>query len=352
MGSAASAASDAAPPSPSPAQPHGAAPPYGVGLAGILPPKPDGDDKEEEKVDYLNLPCPVPIAKLPVDVYVCALVVVSLKPELFEGLRFDFTKMLTQKFALSHSVLMGSLEVPSQSADVIKVPTSQYEFGANFLDPKLMLIGRLMTDGRLNARVKCDLTENLALKINAQLTSEPHYSQGMFNFDYKGTDYRAQFQIGNNAFYGANYIQSVTPNLSMGTEIFWLGQQRKSGIGFNSRYNTDKMVGTLQVASTGIVALSYVQKVSEKVLTCKYTEVQVSLATDFMYNHMSRDVTSSVGYDYILRQCRLRGKVDSNGVVAAYLEERLNMGVNFLLSAEIDHPKKNYKFGFGMTVGE
>ncbi|KAF7042492.1 hypothetical protein CFC21_052082 [Triticum aestivum] len=336
MGSAASAASDAAPPSPSPAQPHGAAPPYGVGLAGILPPKPDGDDKKEEKVDYLNLPCPVPYEEIQREA------LMSLKPELFEGLRFDFTKMLTQKFALSHSVLMGSLEVPSQSADVIKVPTSQYEFGANFLDPKLMLIGRLMTDGRLNARVKCDLTENLALKINAQLTSEPHYSQGMFNFDYKGTDYRAQFQIGNNAFYGANYIQSVTPNLSMGTEIFWLGQQRKSGIGFNSRYNTDKMVGTLQVASTGIVALSYVQKVSEK----------VSLATDFMYNHMSRDVTSSVGYDYILRQCRLRGKVDSNGVVAAYLEERLNMGVNFLLSAEIDHPKKNYKFGFGMTVGE
>lgn len=336
MGSAASAASDAAPPPPSPAQPHGAAPPYGVGLAGILPPKPDGDDKKEEKVDYLNLPCPVPYEEIQREA------LMSLKPELFEGLRFDFTKMLTQKFALSHSVLMGSLEVPSQSADVIKVPTSQYEFGANFLDPKLMLIGRLMTDGRLNARVKCDLTENLALKINAQLTSEPHYSQGMFNFDYKGTDYRAQFQIGNNAFYGANYIQSVTPNLSMGTEIFWLGQQRKSGIGFNSRYNTDKMVGTLQVASTGIVALSYVQKVSEK----------VSLATDFMYNHMSRDVTSSVGYDYILRQCRLRGKVDSNGVVAAYLEERLNMGVNFLLSAEIDHPKKNYKFGFGMTVGE
>ncbi|XP_062215741.1 mitochondrial import receptor subunit TOM40-1-like isoform X2 [Phragmites australis] len=237
---------------------------------------------------------------------------------------------------------MGSLEVPSQSPDTIKVPTAHYEFGANFLDPKLMLIGRVMTDGRLNARVKCDLTDNLTLKVNAQLTHEAHYSQGMFNLDYKGTDYRAQFQIGNNAFYGANYIQSVTPNLSMGTEIFWLGHQRKSGIGFASRYNTDKMVGTLQVASTGIVALSYVQKVSEK----------VSLASDFMYNHMSKDVTSSFGYDYLLRQCRLRGKIDSNGVVAAYLEERLNMGVNFLLSAEIDHPKKNYKFGFGMTVGE
>lgn len=38
--------------------------------------------------------------------------------------------------------------------------------------------------------------------------------------------------------------------------------------------------------------------------------------------------------------------------VAAYLEERVNVGVNFVLSAEIDHCRKDYKFGFGMTVGE
>jgi mitochondrial import receptor subunit TOM40 len=310
-----------------------APPPYGVGLAALLPPK---EEKVEKKVDYLNLPCPVPFEEIQREA------LMSLKPELFEGLRFDFTKGLNQKFSLSHSVFMGSMEVPSQSTDTIKVPTSHYEFGANFLDPRLMLVGRVLTDGRLNARVKCDLTDDLTLKINAQLTNEPHFSQGMFNFDYKGKDYRSQFQIGNNAFYGANYIQSITPNLSMGSEIFWLGHQRKSGIGFAARYNTDKMVATGQVASTGIVALSYVQKVSEK----------VSLAADFMYNHMTRDVTSSFGYDYILRQCRLRGKIDSNGVVAAYLEERLNMGVNFVLSAELDHPKKNYKFGFGLTVGE
>lgn len=34
-------------------------------------------------------------------------------------------------------------------------------------------------------------------------------------------------------------------------------------------------------------------------------------------------------------QCRLRGKIDSNGCVAAFLEERLNMGLNFILSAEV-----------------
>lgn len=32
---------------------------------------------------------------------------------------------------------MGPMEVPSQSAETIKIPTSHYEFGANFLDPKV-----------------------------------------------------------------------------------------------------------------------------------------------------------------------------------------------------------------------
>ncbi|KAH6814453.1 translocase of the outer mitochondrial membrane 40 [Perilla frutescens var. frutescens] len=267
---------------------------------------------------------------------------VSLKPELFEGMRFDFTKGLNQKFSLSHSVMMGPTEVPSQSSETIKIPTANYEFGANFIDPKLMLFGRVMTDGRLSARLKCDLTDNLTLKGNAQITSEPHMSHGVFNFDYKGSDYRAQFQMGNGALLGASYIQSVTPHLSFGGEVFWAGQHRKSGLGYAARYNTDKMVATGQVASTGMIALSYVQKVSEK----------VALASDFMYNYMSREVTSSFGYDYMLRQCRLRGKIDSNGVVAAFLEERFNMGLNFILSAEIDHRKKDYKFGFGLTVGE
>lgn len=290
-----------------------------------------------EKVDYLNLPPPIPYEEIHREA------LMSLKPELFEGMRFDFTKGLNQKFSLSHSLFMGPTEIPSQSSEIIKIPTAHYEFGANFIDhPQLMLFGRVMTDGRLNARVKCDLSDNLSLKGNAQLTNEPHMSHGMINFDYKGSDYKAQFQLGNGALFGANYIQSVTPHLSLGGEVFWAGQHRKSGIGYAARYNTDKMVATGQVASTGMVALSYVQKVSEK----------VSLASDFMYNYMSRDVTASFGYDYILRQCRLRGKIDSNGVVAAFLEERLNMGLNFILSAELDHNKKDSKFGFGLTVGE
>ncbi|XP_021761841.1 mitochondrial import receptor subunit TOM40-1-like [Chenopodium quinoa] len=307
-------------------------PPTGPAMAA----NPTELPKTEEVVDYGNLPCPLPYEEIHRES------LMSLKPEVFEGMRFDFTKALSPKFFLSHCVTMGPIEVPSQNPEPIKIPTANYEFGANFLDPKLMLIGRVSHDGRLNARLKCDLTDNLTLKGNAMLSSEPHQSQGMGTFDYKGNDYRAQLQLGSGTLIGANYIQSVTPNISLGGEIFWTGQHRKSGVGYAARYNNDKTVATGQVASTGMVALSYVQKVSEK----------LSFATEFSYNHMSKDVTATVGYDAVLRQARVRGKIDSNGCVTGFLEERLNLGLTFLLSAELDHKKKDYKFGFGFTVGE
>lgn len=312
-------------------------------MAGFVPPtatmgaaKVAEVPKAPEHVDYKNLPCPIPYEENHREA------MMALKPELFEGMRFEFNKALSPKFFLSHSVVMGPTEVPSQSTETIKIPTAQYEFGANFIDPKRMLIGRISPDGRLNARVKWDLTDNLIFKGNASLTKEPHMSHGMATFDYKGSDYRAQFQMGSGALWGANYIQSVTPNLALGGEVFYTGQHRKSGVGYAARYSTDKMVATGQLASTGMLALSYVQKPSDK----------VSLATEFMYNYLSKEATTTVGYDYIFRQARVRGKLDSNGCVAAYLEERLNLGLTFILSAELDHWKKDYKFGFGLTVGE
>jgi mitochondrial import receptor subunit TOM40 len=175
-------------------------------MADLLPPltaaQVDAKTKVDEKVDYSNLPSPVPYEELHREA------LMSLKSDNFEGLRFDFTRALNQKFSLSHSVMMGPTEVPAQSPETtIKIPTAHYEFGANYYDPKLLLIGRVMTDGRLNARLKADLTDKLVVKANALITNEEHMSQAMFNFDYMGSDYRAQLQLGQSALIGATYIQ-------------------------------------------------------------------------------------------------------------------------------------------------
>lgn len=81
----------------------------------------------------------------------------------------------------------------------------------------------------------------------------------------QGSDWNGQVKLGNGQFVGVNYLQSVTPNLSLGGEAFWLGQQRKSGAGFAARYVDKEHVATAQVATTGLVSLAYLRRLSEKV---------------------------------------------------------------------------------------
>ncbi|KAK9803219.1 hypothetical protein WJX73_005138 [Symbiochloris irregularis] len=300
---------------------------------GLAPPPP----ATQRLIDYKRLPSPVRYEELQKEAYM------SLKPELFEGLRFDFTKPLNQNFGISHNIFLGNVEVPAQSQSVVKVSHGTYEFGANLISNQgNFMIGRIQTDGRLMGRAKYDINSMFSLKAQLSL-SEPEMSQGMIDIDAKGSDWNSQLKLGNQSFYGLNYFQSVTPHLSMGGEMFWLGKQRKSGVGFAARWQNEfGHTATGQVASTGLANLTYLHKVSDK----------ICLASDFMWNWNMREATASFGYDYIFRQGRLRGRIDTDGKIGALLEERINVAVTFSLSAEVDHVRKDYKFGFGLTLGE
>lgn len=43
----------------------------------------------------------------------------------------------------------------------------------------------------------------------------------------QGKDWNGQLKYGTSNFYGANYFQSVTPQLSLGGEVFYLAEQRR-----------------------------------------------------------------------------------------------------------------------------
>ena len=101
-------------------------------------------------------------------------------------------------------------------------------------------------------------------------------------------------------------------------------------------------VATCQVATTRLLSMSYWHKVSDKVY----------LSADFMWNWGQREAQAALGYDYMLNTGRVRGKIDSSGIMSMFLEERFTQGLNLVLSAVVDHSKNNHKFGVGLTVGE
>ncbi|GMH34710.1 hypothetical protein BSKO_02571 [Bryopsis sp. KO-2023] len=284
----------------------------------------------------LKLPVPVKYEELQKEVFI------SLRPETFEGMRFEFVKPLNSQFMLTHSIFMGNIEIPTQGGPVYKCPVSAYEFGANIVANKMLMVGRMTSEGRMSGRIKFDVNDWMSLKWQAQLVNEPDVSQQMCDIDIKGSYFHGQLKVGSNGFFGANYLQSVTEKLSLGGEVFYMDEQRRSGLGFAARHVDENHIGAAQMANTGMLSLSYLQKIGDK----------ASLAADFLYNSNMKEATTSIGYDYVFQRAHVRGKVDSNGVLSAFLEERLNAAVTFLLSGEVDHKKKDYKFGFGLQLGE
>lgn len=146
MGLTQSHAQAASPPPPpgSPSAPPGAPP-----------------DKPPTRADYMNLPQPVRYEELQREVYM------SLKPDLFDGFRLDITKPLNPNFGLSHSVAMGTADIPTSpmpGAPTTKQSLSNYDFGATLGSEKGLLMGRMHNDGRTSARFKYDVTPYLALK--------------------------------------------------------------------------------------------------------------------------------------------------------------------------------------------
>jgi mitochondrial import receptor subunit TOM40 len=222
--------------------------------------------KEKEKAEapnYLDLPPPLKYEDIQRET------LTALKPEVFEGMRFEVTKPLNQNFFLSHSLFMGNMELSAGPGQMLKAPIGTYEFGANVISEKYMMLGRIATDGRLSGRLKYDIADWIGVKLHMQLSNEPGQSQVMVDTDVKGRDWNAQLKLGNPSFVGLNYFQSVTPTLSAGGEFFYLQSSQKSGVGLAMRHQTsDKHVSTMQIATTGIMSMGYAHKLSEKVRAC------------------------------------------------------------------------------------
>ncbi|EFH68968.1 predicted protein [Arabidopsis lyrata subsp. lyrata] len=299
-------------------------------MADILPPL--TTKQALEKVDNSNLTCPVGYDFLDKEAFNI------LNPDYFRGLYLAYCPgFFDEKLHISST--MGP---------------DHYQLGAYYLDQKLSFYGTVNSHGDLSARMQADITDKLIVHAKTELRNT-HLYQAQVNFEYLALNYRAQFQLGSNSAIGATYIQQfsvqrVTPRLSLGGEFFWASMAQESGVGYAARYETDRMfwwdseeeeeymVASAKVVSIGRVIMTYVQKISKK----------VSLATDFVYDCFSRDVKTSVGYEWDISRL---GMIDSDGVASAILKKEMNMGLECLLSASLDHKNKDYRLGLSLTYG-
>lgn len=259
----------------------------------------------------------------------------TLTPDVFEGARFEFNKTFSQKFALLHNVFLGAAGQPGS-----------YEFGANFGDEAVMLASRIDMQGRLNGRVNAQVSDSTLLRLQAQVGPDNSNNSFKADVDYKGSDFTMSGYYMGGGLMGLHYMQSLTDSLALGAEGFYhtkntnvrggAGAARLVWGGKGENVATAK-VGTF---GHGAVELAYSRKVSDK----------VGLATELQYFH-NQLCTFGLGYEFRLRQATFKGLIQSDTTCSAALEERISNGVSLLLSAQLNHKKKDYKFGVGLSIG-
>jgi len=257
-----------------------------------------------------------------------------LSPDVFDGARFEFNKTLNQKFALSHNVFMGSTQIPPS-----------YEFGANFGDERILLASRIDMAGRLNGRVNCQLGDSLTARMQAQVAPEAPGSANSVkvDLDYKGASFTAGTSFMAGGLLSGTYMQSLTDSIAVGGEAFYHLNKHVHGGAAAARCVwglKGENVATAKAGTFGNVELSYHRKVSER----------VGLASELQYYH-NQFCTFGVGYQFRLRQATITGLVSSDTTCSAVLEERFSSGVGLLLSSQLNHKKKEYKFGVGLNIG-
>lgn len=94
--------------------------------------------------------------------------------------------------------------------------------------------------------------------------------------------------------------------------------------------------------SPGQLALSYSHRADHR----------VSLSTEFAFQ-MGQNGWESIwalGCQYGLATSLFKGRIDSTGKVSGFVEEMMSANSKFILSGELDHIKKQYRFGVGFAL--
>lgn len=150
---------------------------------------------------------------------------------------------------------------------------------------------------------------------------------------------------GLNGSFSAQYLQSVTPRVSLGLEAQYARQSMGAGVhtagmlAYAARYRGDTWTASAQLSPFSSLQASYWQKLSRQVEAGATLQVSQGGMGGMMGPR--NDATASFGAKYTFNTSQFRAKVDSDGKVAALLETNIfntpMLGLRVSFYGELDH---------------
>ncbi|CDJ58562.1 eukaryotic porin domain-containing protein, putative [Eimeria maxima] len=277
----------------------------------------------------------------------------------FDGFRLEGAKQVNKYLQTCHSFCLGThLRESGYSYQfgptlAISAPPdpSQGE-NAQPPPPHFFAMAKLGTDGSLQGRLIKTLCQSADLKLNfnSSLKDEQRNFYEI-SLDNTGRDWASSLKLAWQSCWilDGMFSQVLTPKLQAGCEITY-GANGASMLAVGSRYNLDKQsVVSCQLSQqpdfkspAGLTKLTHSCKVQ---YTRKVTD-RLSMATEFEYSHPETESALRLGWEYLFRQARVQGLIDTCGRISVFAQDYNGFGVSGL----IDYWRGTYKFGFLMHV--
>lgn len=179
--------------------------------------------------------------------------------------------------------------------------------------------------------------------------------------EYTGDDFSASVKVlnpsimegGLTAIVIGDYMQSITPKLSLGLEGVWqrpsLGAKPETALSYAARYKTQNWIAAAQIHASGQLGATYWRRLSEKVEAGVDCQLQFAPGTGgaAMFGGIRKEGQTTVGVKYNFATSVYRAQIDSAGKVGCVLEKRVAPAITFSFAAEIDQWKVRLIHIFG-----
>lgn len=263
----------------------------------------------------------------------------------FDGARLDLHKSLSPLFLVNHNFWMGTSMIPNTN--------KHYQFTTQVVadeDQTTILVGRMDINGGLDGRIIKTFRQDEDLSITGKLVCgatpdfDPNTNQFAGDIDFAAKSWSGNVKygsIGGGDYFSCNYLQSVTPRFCVGGEAAYIGAQKVSVGSYGMRYNGISWMGSAMYNG------------QQQALSLNYKKTATKDRVNFGAELTVFPTLESqllVGAEFQLKQSKIHTVVDGGGCIKTVCETKITPGMNLQLSAEADHMKDNYRFGYGLTV--
>ena len=209
--------------------------------------------------------------------------------------------------------------------------------------------GNIDDQGNLSTTFNYRWTPSFTTKTRFQITpGATGQDMAQFEHEYSGADFTATIKALNPSFleggltgiFVGQYLQSITPKLSLGLEAVWqragLTQGPDTAISYVGRYKTENWIASAQLQAQGALNASYWQRLGEKVQAGVDMTLSVNPGAAMMGGPTKEGITT-FGAKYDFRMSTFRAQIDTKGKLSCVLEKRVAAPVMMTFAADVDH---------------